>query len=134
VKFLVASTLSGTIKYVGMLWSGKTADITLFRAELGWLSFKGKRLHADLGFLGLGLNEGALVMPHKKPRNKTLTEEQKRENKTISSLRVIVENVIAGVKHFFICSIRSRFRKLKNIQENFELCSGLGNIKGFKRK
>lgn len=93
-------------------------------------------MHVDLGFQGLAneIKDGALLIPHKRSKNKLLTQEEKSENRKMSSIRVIVENVIAGTKHFFICSIKNRFRKIKNIHENFELCAGLSNLKGLKRK
>jgi hypothetical protein len=37
-------------------------------------------------------------MPTKKPKGKELTEEQKLENKKISSFRILVEHAIGGVK------------------------------------
>lgn len=133
---MVISTLLGTIKYVGLLWNGKSADITLFRSELGEISFKNKKVHVDLGFYGLAaeLKEGLLMIPHKKPKKKELNAEQKTENTKMSSVRVIVENALAGTKHFFICTIKNRFHKIKKIQENFDLCAGLSNFKGKKRK
>jgi hypothetical protein len=36
--------------------------------------------------------------PKKKPRNQELSAEEKAENKIISSIRIVVEHVIAGVK------------------------------------
>lgn len=130
------STLEGIIKYVGLLWNGKSADVNIFRTELGWISFKDKKVHVDLGFQGISneIKEGTLMIPHKKGKNRNLTEFQKSENQKMSSVRVVVENVIAGTKHFYICTIKNRFHKAKNIKENFDLCSGLANFKGSKRK
>lgn len=46
--------------------------------------------------------------PYKKPKNGTLTEEQKQYNKRLSQMRVIVENTIARVKQWKI--LKGTFR------------------------
>jgi len=54
-------------------------------------------------------------MPKRKPKGRELTEEEKEQNRMISSERVINENAIAGVKRLRIVSDVYR-----NIKENFE--------------
>jgi len=133
---LIICTLLGVIKYVGPVSPGTKSDITTFREEFKDVSFVGKKIWADLGFYGLKESEidGKIVMPHKKPKGKELTDEQRSENKNISAVRVIVENAIAGCKHFFICQNRNRFKIRERIDEFFYICSGLSNLKGAKRK
>jgi hypothetical protein len=50
-------------------------------------------------------------MPKKKPIRKELTEEEKEANKKISSVRVLVENALSGVKRLRIVSDVFRGRK-----------------------
>ena len=54
----------------------------------------------DLGFQGIKKDYPQLkvVIPHKKPRGGQLSVEQKAENRIISSIRVIVEHTIGGIK------------------------------------
>ena len=50
-------------------------------------------------------------MPAKKPKGGKLTDEQKRENREISSFRIIVEHAIGGAKRCRI--VKERFRRYK---------------------
>ena len=49
-------------------------------------------------------------MPHKKPKGKKLTKEQKDENTQLASERVIVEHSIGGLKRYRILSDRLRVK------------------------
>jgi hypothetical protein len=49
-----------------------------------------------------------IKMPTKKPKGRQLTDEQKSENREISSFRIIVEHAIRGVKRCRI--VKERFR------------------------
>lgn len=55
-------------------------------------------LGLDLGFEGLDIPGLRLILPHKKPRGKDLSDTQKSQNRTLSQIRVKVENAICGVK------------------------------------
>ena len=80
-----------------------TSDISLFRSQQQKFaplqSFKG-----DKGYQG-GKN---ISTPHKKPRGRELTDEQKAENKTFSSNRIFLEHIIRLLKIFRIASERFR--------------------------
>jgi hypothetical protein len=56
----------------------------------------------DTGFIGMNGNN--IMMPKKKPIGRKLTQKEKEENRTISGIRIIVENAIGGVKRFGIVS------------------------------
>jgi hypothetical protein len=45
-------------------------------------------------------NGNTVMIPHKKPRKKELTDAQKDENRVISGLRMVVEHAIGGIKRF----------------------------------
>ena len=68
-------------------------------------------LWQDSGFQGHNPENVTVRMPTKKPKGKELTEEQKRENKEISSFRILVEHAIGGVKKCRI--VKDRFRCYK---------------------
>jgi hypothetical protein len=83
---------------------------------------------ADLGFLGIQHIYNKCIIPHKKSKNKPLTQEQKEENKSQASKRVIVEHLNRCCKIFRICS--SRFRgKHKNYDKNWGNISAIVNLK-----
>ena len=83
---------------------------------------------ADLGFLGIQHIYDKCIIPHKKSKNKPLTQEQKEENKSQASKRVIVEHLNRCCKIFRICS--SRFRgKHKNYEKNWGNISAIVNLK-----
>lgn len=54
----------------------------------------------DLGFQGLQKDFVNIYLPHKKPRGKDLTEQQKQENQEFSRERVVCEHAHAGIKRY----------------------------------
>jgi DDE superfamily endonuclease/Helix-turn-helix of DDE superfamily endonuclease len=58
------------------------------------------RIEGDLGFQGLQNEFVNIHLPHKKPRGKELSEEQKQQNKEFSSQRVVCEHAHAGMKRY----------------------------------
>jgi hypothetical protein len=58
------------------------------------------RIEGDLGFQGLQNEFINIHLPHKKPRGKELSEEQKQENKAFSRQRVVCEHAHAGMKRY----------------------------------
>jgi hypothetical protein len=57
-------------------------------------------IEGDLGFQGLQNEFENIHLPHKKPKGKDLTVEQKEENKEFSSHRVKCEHAHAGIKRY----------------------------------
>jgi hypothetical protein len=57
-------------------------------------------IEGDLGFQGLQNEFVNVHLPHKKPRGKELTDEQKQENREFSSQRVKCEHAHAGIKRY----------------------------------
>ena len=54
----------------------------------------------DLGFQGLQNEFVHIHLPHKKPRGKELSEEQKAHNRELSRQRVVCEHAHAGMKRY----------------------------------
>ena len=69
----------------------------------------------------------AVMIPHKKPRGKNLTPQQKKENKIISGIRMVVEHAINGVKRF--AATAHIYRNRRGQDDQFiHLCAGLWNF------
>jgi len=85
-------------------------------------------LWTDTGFQGIQKQHNNTVMPKKKTKNVSLTNEEKLDNKVISGIRIISEHAIGGFKRFKATSDIYR-NKLPNMddQMNF-VCAGLWNF------
>jgi DDE superfamily endonuclease len=57
-------------------------------------------IEGDLGFQGLEKAYDNVHLPHKKPRGKELTPQQKTENRIFSGQRVKCEHAHAGIKRY----------------------------------
>lgn len=84
-------------------------------------------IEVDLGFQGLQNEYENIRIPHKKPKGGKLTRKHKRENRALSSSRVLCENAFAGVKRYR--AVRDVYR---NRTEDFDdqlmfIASGLWN-------
>ena len=93
--------------------------------------FTHSQVRVDLGFQGFEKDYEVkkLFLPHKKPKNKELTVEQKAENKVLAGERVVVEHRIAGLKRFRILSDRLRLHDLDLYNQILGLCAGLWNFR-----
>ncbi|MDF5730090.1 MAG: transposase family protein [Rhizonema sp. PD38] len=82
---------------------GPTADIKLFREQQ-------KNFDEQQEFSGDKAYQGGtnITTPHKRKRKQELNEQQKEENKILSSKRIFGEHLIRVVKIFQIASQRFR--------------------------
>lgn len=83
-------------------------------------------LLGDSGYQGWHKEHENSRTPTKKPKGKELTAEQKRENRELSRLRIMVENVIRHLKIFRIVAERYRNRR-RRFALRFNLIAGLYN-------
>ncbi len=105
--------------------NGKKHDFKLFKeSKTHWLN----QTHAitDSGYTGIKKIHKNTRLPKKSSKKKPLTLEEKKENREISSLRVINENVISFLKRFKIISDRYRNRR-KRFGLRFNLIAGICN-------
>jgi hypothetical protein len=65
-----------------------------------------QKFKGDKGYIG----EDNVATPHKKPKNRELSEIQKQENKVFSSSRIVIEHMIRLVKVFRVAAQRFRLR------------------------
>lgn len=97
--------------------------------EAGFELPSGSCLYQDNGFQGFALEDVIIVQPKKKPKGKALTQEDKDNNRQISSVRVRVEHAIGGVKRYRIVK-----DKIRNCKDDFRdqvmaTCCGLHNFR-----
>ena len=89
----------------------------------------GSDLYRDSGFQGHDLPTVNIHQPKKKPRNGELSSEDKEQNRIISSVRVVVEHVISGIKRCRI--VKDVFRNWKENYDDvvIDLACGLHNFR-----
>jgi hypothetical protein len=137
------TTISGTDKRILILGEtvpGSQHDYSLFKEEMDpkvdW--FASTDASVDLGYQGIKtdyLSPEKIHIPHKKPRKSTqnpdpqLTRQQKRENRRIGRVRVLVEHAIGGMKILRALTIRLR-NHLPHLADDFIFAAaGLWNLK-----
>jgi hypothetical protein len=119
---------NGTIHFVSDTHEGSTHDKPIADTTPYPLP-EGSELLQDLGFQGFTLDGVQIIQPHKKPRGKELTDEQKAENKSISHRRVRIEHIICSVKRCRI--VKETIRLLKDTAHDMvmAICCGLHNFR-----
>ena len=106
-KNIIISTKKKRIGFLSKTVEGKESDITILRATAPPRVIpKHIKTHVDLGFKGLETEypDHRISIPDKKPRLRDLTDTQKEKNKKESSVRVLIEHAIGGVKRLGIVS------------------------------
>jgi len=84
--------------------------------------------YVDSGYQGLQKRTNNVTLPFKRRKNKPLTEEQKKHNKRLSSIRIRVENKIREIKTFKIMSeVYRNFQRKHNLR--FNIIAGVVNLK-----
>lgn len=132
LKALILCNAARCILFLSYCWIGKTHDYRVFKEEFppteDW--FAAHEVHVDLGFYGIekDYTGKAFSIPHKKPKQQELTQEQKAENKSRASQRVTVEHSICGLKRYRILSDRLRMHDLDLYNDVLEICAGLWNF------
>lgn len=104
---------------------GKTHDFAVFK-EMGGGIATSIHLLGDSGYQGLHKEHENSRTPTKKPKGRQLTAAQKRENRELARLRIMVENVIRHLKIFRIVAERYRNRR-RRFALRFNLIAGLYN-------
>ncbi len=139
VKNTVICNAAKFILFLGLTVKGKIHDFALLKSEfdpsISW--FENVKVWIDLGYLGFeDIYECVKVfIPHKKSRKSKknpdpqLTPEQKQENKDISSVRVVVENAIGGIKRFRILIDTYRGKCEILVDKAMLIAAGLWNFK-----
>lgn len=119
---------AGRVVFLSRTYAGSKHDKAIVDEE-GWLFPQGITLHQDLGFKGHAPEGVTVQMPHRKPRTRELTDEQKRQNRQKSAVRVKVEHAIGRVKIYRVLKDRIRLYKQGIRDLVMELGCGLNNFK-----
>lgn len=108
--------------------SGRRHDKRLFDKAVGGMNIPSSvTAWVDTGFQGLARDHLNTQIPKKKSRRRPLTETERDSNHFISSIRVVVEHAIAGIKRFRSTTDIYR-NKLPNLDDHLMLLSaGLWN-------
>lgn len=121
------------ILFLGKTRNGKMHDKKM--SDMENLKFrKGTVLLQDSGYVGYMPKNVVVMMPIKKPKGKNLTKIQKKKNHKISSKRVLIENVICGIKIMRIAKDKCRSSCSKNRDESIFLAAAMHNFRVKKRK
>jgi hypothetical protein len=97
------------------------AEALVFPSDIG--------LFQDTGLQGYHPAGVHIDQPKKKPKGKELTREEKAENTIISSIRMLIEHIIAGVKRCRIVKDVFRNTKLSFADQVMEIACGLHNFR-----
>lgn len=104
---------------------GKCHDFALYK-QSRFNVHPDTELLADSGYQGLEKEHANSRMPTKRRRGKTLSKEERSQNKKLASERVLNENVIGKIKRFKIVCDRYRNRR-KRFGLRFNLIAGIYN-------
>jgi hypothetical protein len=129
-KNVTISTKKKRVNFLSKTTGGKDHDFTILKAEASPDSMPKKvKKHVDLGFKGIDKQfpGHAISMPKRKPRTRELTQFAKEQNKKKSSVRVLAEHALAGVKRLKIVSDVFRNRKKKFDDTVMLISCGLWN-------
>ena len=120
------------VKYLGATHEGKKHDKKICDEE-GTTFPDGSDLYRDTAYQGHELPNVTVHQPKKKPRNGKLSWEEKENNRLISSIRVVIEHIIAGVKRCRV--VKDVFRNTKEGYDDvaMELACGLHNYRSHCR-
>lgn len=129
-KNLVITEKNRRIGFLSKTVEGKKHDFTLLKEQASPEHIPKKiKKHLDLGFKGFDKQypDHSISMPQRKPRTKDLSETAKKRNKRKSSVRVLVEHAIGGIKRLRIATDVFR-NKIKGFDDQAMLIScGLWN-------
>lgn len=120
------------VLFVSHSYVGVSHDFSILKTEFppekNW--FKNFGVEVDLGFQGFEKDYICkyLRIPNKRKKNQELTDEQKKENKEISSDRIMVEHSIGGMKRYRILCDRLRMHDYRLYDEIVGVCAGLWNF------
>jgi hypothetical protein len=130
---IIAGVDDRQIKDLSGTYEGKKNDKKICDEEKPSLP-DGSNCYDDTGFLGYEMKGVNILQPKKKPRGGELTLEEKEENRLISSVRIVIEHVISGVKRCRI--VKDIFRNTKADYDDMviEISCALHNFRSYNRR
>ncbi len=129
VKNNIIVTVEGRkVKYQSKTYEGKKHDKKICDEESPAFP-EGIVLNKDTGFQGYEPKGVITQQPKKKPRGGELTFHEKNQNSIFSSVRIVAEHVISGIKRCRIMKDVFRSTKEKFDDLAMEICCGLHNFR-----
>lgn len=125
------------IHFLGCTWRGAIHDKTMLEIEFPDFNhevFFEQWLLKDTGYQGyipMGVDS---IQPYKKKAKQELTNWQKEFNTWVSSLRVVVENAIGGMKRLRNLVDKTRGFYLSKFDHVIEIAAGLHNLRVTRRQ
>lgn len=105
---------------------GRRHDFKLFKQSKTYIHSDTK-CGVDTGYQGIAKIHANVEIPKKRSKKNPLTKEDKQRNRSISSKRVTVENIIREVKIFRIVAEKYRNRR-KKFGLRFNLIAAMYNL------
>jgi len=127
VKNGIITTVFCLVLFVSPTVNGSVHDKKI--ADTYYSIPKKYKLWQDTGYQGYRPDGVTIEQPHKKPKGKELTKEQKDYNRMVSSFRVRVEHAIGSVKRLRIVKDECRLRKAGFVESIFATCAALHNLR-----
>ena len=93
--------------YLSPTYAGKVHDKKICNEEKLEIKTQGL-VFVDLGFIGLTSDSAQIIVPHKRKKNKLLTQEEEKYNRWLAKIRVKIEHTLASVKIFR--KVKEKFR------------------------
>ena len=125
---VIVDAFTREVKYLSQTCEGKKSDKKICDEE-EYAFPTNSLLHKDKGFQGYEPEGVITFQPRKKPRGKKLPVEDKILNRTMNSVRIMVEHVISGIKRCRI--VKDIFRNTKAGLDDLviEIACGLHNLR-----
>lgn len=126
---LITHPVNRKVVYLSQTRDGPVHDKKVIEEENLSCNIPNLRGITDTGFLGFILGSLRLIMPKKNTKLNKLSESDKEQNRAISSIRVIAEHAICGVK--INRSTKDIFRNYKEeyIDLFMSIACGLHNLR-----
>ncbi|HEX9240676.1 MAG TPA: transposase family protein [Candidatus Bathyarchaeia archaeon] len=121
------------VNYLSQTYAGKRHDKKIADEESPTYP-EDISLYKDTGFQGYEPEGVKTFQPQKKPKGKELTSEQKEQNSLISSIRIVIEHIISGIKRCRIVKDLFRNTKAKYDDLVMEIACALHNFRVYCRK
>ena len=106
---------------------GRTHDFNLYKKSKASKKIVFGTVLVDLGYVGIDKICTNAKIPNKKTKKNPLTKEQKKENRKLSSKRIIIEQINAKIKVFKITKYPYRNRR-KRFGLRMNLISAIINL------
>lgn len=125
------------VHFLGYTWRGAIHDKTMLEIEFPDfknVAFALQWFLKDTGYQGYIPAGVHSLEPYKKKAGYELEQWQKEFNAWISSLRVVVENAIGGMKRLRILVDKTRGFFLEKFDRTIEIAAGLHNLRVTRRR